>query len=499
MDGQRKSAGTSIPQDIQQHEIPESETSKNTSATNPDLKHLESCIRAISAPLNSMVGHMALIDSRKFPPDQQERWLTVRNHSDALLRQVANMAEYVDFTLRSRPPPDDMVFDAIEMGAHSAARFFHMAEARKIQVHVRCKQFPIIVRNDQKKISQLLDHFLENAIQFTHAGQVIIQIASNAISPEKNLLKITVKDSGSGITPGLHGEIFSPFMTTQESSGHAGLGLAISQNLCKELNAHLWISSIPGEGSLFGVEIPCEPYVPGEDISESYQNAFSGCSAIFLSPSLEYHNHIIPHLEHWGLDICAYLHPSQISTQHISAADCVIIFQSDASWDASDENMIVARSPWTIECHGSNPATITRAGRSILVNSHSLGSLFKALQQVTASAQGRNEILAATNPPALLPGHILEAFQISSHSSAQHIRQSMESGDMAGVMHELHNLAGSLAAAGAHDLSRYCIELEITAKAEGISAITQKIEELLQIMSARFEALTNRADDSQER
>ncbi|WP_280191987.1 ATP-binding protein [Delftia sp. PS-11] len=467
--------------------------SKENPAEN-NIIQLNSVIRAISTPLSSMVGHMMLIDPSHLPPDQQERWQKIMNNSDALMRQISNITEFSDSMRNHRQTKDQMTFDASEIGAKSAAKFFNLAELQKTSVHVRCKQFPIIIHNDQKKIAQLLEHLLENSIQFTRNGKIIIQIEKYTSAPGQMALRVSVKDNGTGIAPGLHGQIFSPFMTTQGHDGHAGLGLALCQNLCKDLNANLWMTSAPEAGSNFIVEIPCEMLDSSDTEANSYQQFFAGHSVVFISPSLEHHDYIIPYLEHWGLNVASYLQPGQADIKHINDASCVIIFEGGSRWTANDENAVVAQSSWTIECNRSNPTTLITAGRSTLINSHSLGSLFKALQQATNSANNAWETPSTTSPKGSLSSHVIDAFRKSLYLSYQNIKSSIDSENTLAIIQELHNLAGSLSSLGMHEVSRKCVQLESVIKAEGLSANIQDIEYLLHIISeniTRFDQENN--------
>ncbi len=72
------------------------------------------------------------------------------------------------------------------------------------------------------------------------------------------MLEIKVCDQGEGITADIVNRLTDPFFTTRRSEGGTGLGLAVSSRILQEHGGRLLIDSVPGEGSVFRVLLPCE-------------------------------------------------------------------------------------------------------------------------------------------------------------------------------------------------------------------------------------------------
>jgi len=100
-------------------------------------------------------------------------------------------------------------------------------------------------------------------------NQVFMNILSNAIQaiPEKgsiyiktwhlnNDVKISVKDTGSGMTEEIRKKIFDPFFTTKDVGKGTGLGLSISYGIIEKHNGEIEVFSKPGEGTEFVIRIP---------------------------------------------------------------------------------------------------------------------------------------------------------------------------------------------------------------------------------------------------
>lgn len=465
------------------YKLNESEEGLTDDRSNRDTNHwephLESAIRSISFPLNTMIGNMELIEQRDLSEDQRKRWKTVRLASDEILKKVSDTLDYCNLQM-DRIAMERMDFDACEMVAKNIASFIKKAKSKNIKIHMRSAQFPIFVKSDQIRISQILGHVLENAIQFTNDGYIIVSIENETLDPDHRLLRIVVEDSGIGIPTELHEAIFNPFMSSIGHKGNMGLGLAICQRLCSKLDARISVASTPGSGSRFTMELPCSRSFAANPRNAAYRDALKAHSCLFICALKEWHHSIIPHLEYWGLKVEAYDDPGLVDISRVKNASCVVFFGTNDQWSAQAENEIIAEASCIIECNESNPLEIKKAGRTILLSAYSLASLFKAFELATSPLKPRMDTshLLPSSSSTVPPEHVIEAFKRSLQTSLRNIQLSIISGNGAMVIQELHNLSGSLAAFNNPDFSRTCVQLEKRIKMEGLSPVTPALEEL---------------------
>jgi signal transduction histidine kinase len=117
----------------------------------------------------------------------------------------------------------------------------------------------LAVVGDRQKIEQIVINLVSNAVKFTPAGGRITLDAEDC----GQTIAITVTDSGEGIQPENLGRIFEPFVQLGRSltSGDegAGLGLAISREMAREMGGQLAAESTPGKGSIFTLELRSAP------------------------------------------------------------------------------------------------------------------------------------------------------------------------------------------------------------------------------------------------
>ena len=110
-----------------------------------------------------------------------------------------------------------------------------------------------MVFGDRVGIQNILVNLIDNAIKYTHEGEVLVKVSSNLHS---NVV-VEVKDTGIGISQDYLKTLFSPF--TQEEQGYTrkfdgnGLGLALSMEYARINNAKIEVISTKGKGSTFRV------------------------------------------------------------------------------------------------------------------------------------------------------------------------------------------------------------------------------------------------------
>ena len=135
---------------------------------------------------------------------------------------------------------------------------------------------------DAPKVERVVSNLLENASKFTPAGGTVWlhaephmwerrSISKPAVTQERrrrpisqpNSVKISVSDTGPGVPPEYHLEIFDDFFrlpTTDKAEG-MGLGLAIARRLVQGMGGKVWVESEPGTGCKFSFIIPLKPPV----------------------------------------------------------------------------------------------------------------------------------------------------------------------------------------------------------------------------------------------
>ena len=128
----------------------------------------------------------------------------------------------------------------------------HEAKNKDIEC-TRGKKSELKVFADPDRLQQILMNLLTNAIKFTESGDTIELFTDH----DEQFVRIHVKDSGVGIPIDKTELIFQPFKQLNgTNAGGVGLGLSISRKLSREMGGDLTVSSTPGEGTMFTLQLP---------------------------------------------------------------------------------------------------------------------------------------------------------------------------------------------------------------------------------------------------
>jgi two-component system, OmpR family, sensor histidine kinase VicK len=98
------------------------------------------------------------------------------------------------------------------------------ADDNRIELHYDQKD--VIVNADKARITQVIDNLLRNAISFTEGGGGLISITADTNNDQ---VIISIRDTGSGISPEIYPKLFTKFVTKSEKG--TGLGLFISRSI----------------------------------------------------------------------------------------------------------------------------------------------------------------------------------------------------------------------------------------------------------------------------
>jgi PAS domain S-box-containing protein len=110
-------------------------------------------------------------------------------------------------------------------------------------------------------VNQVFMNILTNAAQaILGEGQIWVKVAKDE---GRDIVRVSVRDTGPGIAPDILEKIFDPFFTTKEVGEGTGLGLAISESIIRAHGGSISCESAPGKGAEFIVALPVRPS-PGE-------------------------------------------------------------------------------------------------------------------------------------------------------------------------------------------------------------------------------------------
>ncbi len=176
--------------------------------------------------------------------------------------------------------PSDLRLDELER--YVERTFRHVAEAKGVDFFMRVDpRLPPTMFADLKRLQQVLKNLLSNAFKFTHQGSVTLTMEpvttgwnsqNETLNRAQDVIAISVRDTGIGISPDKQQIIFEAFQqadgSTSRKYGGTGLGLAISRELSRLLGGEIRLTSMPRSGSTFTLFLPIT-YAPPRSLRKS--------------------------------------------------------------------------------------------------------------------------------------------------------------------------------------------------------------------------------------
>ncbi|MCK9200886.1 MAG: response regulator [Gallionella sp.] len=227
----------------------------------------------IRTPMNAIIGFSYLCLETKLTPVQRDYLEKVSISANSLLGIINDILDFSKIEsgkLEMEKTPFSL--DAVLRGV--AAIISIRAEEKRLEFLIdEARGIPQVLVGDSLRLGQVLNNLAHNAVKFTEAGEVAIQIRmekqmhAEGESYGQVVLLFTVRDTGIGMTPEQIDKLFQSFsqadVSTTRKYGGTGLGLAISQRLVELMGGRIWVESTLGKGSLFAFEIPFT-YIPDE-------------------------------------------------------------------------------------------------------------------------------------------------------------------------------------------------------------------------------------------
>ena len=214
----------------------------------------------IRTPMNGIVGMLQLLRFTELTDEQQEYLNNMELCSGNLLALISDILdlskieagklqlEHADFSLQ-------------QTVQELASTQTPLISQKGIQLKIDLSDdLPKLVQGDCLRLKQILLNLLGNAVKFTERGTIRISAAVADREGDAVLLRLTVNDTGIGMSPEILERIFAPFEQADNSTtrryGGTGLGLSICRRLTGLMGGRIWAESVPGQGSSFFVEFP---------------------------------------------------------------------------------------------------------------------------------------------------------------------------------------------------------------------------------------------------
>jgi CheY-like chemotaxis protein/nitrogen-specific signal transduction histidine kinase len=222
----------------------------------------------IRTPMNAVIGLSYLLGRSELDTEQAVLLSRITLASKSLLaviNDVLDLSKIEAGELMLDQAPFDLVALLNELIEVMSAQ----SDAKAISLDLDIPDdLPRALDGDFNRLAQILTNLVANAIKFTERGGVVLRVHCLGISSTSARLRFAVHDTGIGITPQVQARLFVPFAQADSSItrryGGTGLGLSIVKRLVTLMGGQVGVSSTPGVGSEFAVELELTLAAPAD-------------------------------------------------------------------------------------------------------------------------------------------------------------------------------------------------------------------------------------------
>ena len=211
----------------------------------------------IRTPMNGVIGMASLLSETQLTAEQ-------RDYNDTILTCGENLISVINDILDfSKIESGNMEIEQEDFDLRSSVEEVMDLFSQKVAnkgidlIYQIDLDVPVQIIGDNLRLKQILINLINNAIKFTHKGEVYLRIYLISKDQESSKIELgfQVKDTGIGIPENKIGDLFAAFTQVDASTtrkyGGTGLGLAISQRLVSLMGGEIKVESQFGIGSAF--------------------------------------------------------------------------------------------------------------------------------------------------------------------------------------------------------------------------------------------------------
>lgn len=209
----------------------------------------------IRTPMNAIIGLSHILLQGTLDKKQLNYVSKIKNSADLLLGIINDLLDFSKIEA-GKLTVENIPFNLNQTLENVSSIISSKAQDKGLEVVFDiANSVPAMIKGDPLRLGQVIINLMNNAVKFTHKGEVTLKVKMYSTEDEQEMLQFEVVDTGIGLTQAQQEKLFEPFTQAESHTtrkyGGTGLGLSISKQLVELMHGKIWVESEYGVGSRF--------------------------------------------------------------------------------------------------------------------------------------------------------------------------------------------------------------------------------------------------------
>lgn len=203
----------------------------------------------IRTPLNAIVGFADLLPVVQSEEDRNQLISEIQANNRKLLRIIDGLVSMSKIEAGAK----SLLMAKVDLNQLIQQMVDTYQPTTNVQMTCYCPLAKLEINSDREKLFEILDNLVQNAVKFTAEGSIAL-----TYEVEGNQVRVSVSDTGKGISEADQKRIFERFVKVDEFIPGTGLGLSVAKSHVENLGGQIGVISALGTGTTFWFTLPLE-------------------------------------------------------------------------------------------------------------------------------------------------------------------------------------------------------------------------------------------------